>query len=112
MDTSSGIGLAAPQVGLKKNFFIMNTHGKKRCVINPVIVDVSKSTSVFIEGCLSFPNQRRAIKRAIQITVMYQNENDEYITEILDGLAARCFLHEIDHLRGRVFTEYETERSY
>lgn len=111
MRASSGMGLAAPQVGMIKNFFIMETDGTRRCVVNPIIVEQSKATNIIIEGCLSFPGKRIPIKRSAQITVAYENEHGEFVTETLNGITARCFLHEADHLKGKVFTEYETERS-
>jgi peptide deformylase len=107
MARSNGIGLAAPQVGLKMNFFIMDTAGRKRCVINPIIVEQSKAVCTFSEGCLSFPGKHIQISRPVQITAVYEDENGVFVTETMDGIAARCFQHETDHINGKVFTEYE-----
>lgn len=107
MKAEGGMGLAAPQVGLKLNFFIMDTEGKKRCVINPIIAESSKARCTYPEGCLSFPNKHILISRPVQIIVMYQDEFGDFVTEPLDGFSARCFQHEFDHLQGRLFTEYE-----
>lgn len=107
MRISGGMGLAAPQVGMIKNFFIMETDGKRRCVVNPIIVEQSKATNIIIEGCLSFPGKKIPIKRAAQITVAYENEHAEFVTEILNGITARCFLHEYDHTRGICFIDYK-----
>jgi peptide deformylase len=103
MKANHGIGLAAPQVGWEMNFFIMEINTTPYCVINPVIVDYSPFDCTFTEGCLSFPNVRKSIKRPEGIIVSYEDQFGEFITLSLKDIAARCFQHEFDHLNGITF---------
>lgn len=101
----NGIGLAANQVGLAINMFIMDVINP-RIIFNPKIL--SFEGKIFIEeGCLSFPNKKINIERSASIEVEYQKLDNKKINETLYGLEARCFLHEYDHLNGIVFTKYE-----
>ena len=107
MERNKGIGLAAPQIGWRMNFFIMNTDGKKRCVVNPVIIKYSENKISIKEGCLSFPKEKIYVTRSESILVNYENEFGENITEDLNGISARCFLHEEEHLRGICIIQYK-----
>lgn len=98
-----GVGLAAPQCGVLKNIFVMGNFRKMTACINPSVVDVSDKSIVEVEGCLSFPGLWLKVKRPKAITVQYQNIDGEIVQEELDGLAARVFLHEFDHLFGVTF---------
>lgn len=99
-----GIGLAANQVGILRRVFAMSGEALNsdhdHVFFNPVIQD-SKDPCFLEEGCLSLPGVRYVIEgRANQVTLGYQNENGEACTMTLDGLAALCVQHEIDHLDG------------
>lgn len=98
-----GVGLAAPQCGVLKNIFVMGNFKKMTACINPSVVETSSDSVVEVEGCLSFPSLWLKVKRPTSITVQYQNIEGEVVQEELDGLAARVFLHEFDHLFGITF---------
>ena len=76
---------------------------------NPEIISVSKETTPMEEGCLTFPLLFMILTRPATVKVKYQNANKEFIEEDLSGLDARCFLHEYDHLEGKVYLEYASD---
>jgi peptide deformylase len=100
MRKNNGIGLAAPQVGISKRLFVMEIDAVQRACFNPEITDQSVDLTDCPEGCLSFPKDECIIKRPSAVSVRYQNVQGTWIQEQLDGLAARCFQHELDHLNG------------
>lgn len=99
-----GIGLAAPQVGINKRLFIMGNDMKIVAYINPEIIE-GIGEQVGMEGCLSFPELRLAVKRFEEVKIRYQNEMGEVVYDHLTGLAAIVFQHELDHLNGICFVE-------
>lgn len=101
----NGIGLAAPQVGINRRFFIMERHGKAYVCINPRILKKSKEEELGPEGCLSFPGVELQIPRAKEIRVSYQTLRGQRVEKKFRGIMARCFQHELDHLDGIVFTD-------
>lgn len=105
MANNNGIGLAAPQVGLNLNAFVMNVGGIKRTCINPTIVSTSNEMEINEEGCLSFPKLRLPVSRPFSIIASWIDETGYDHTETLMGLEARCFLHEWDHCQGICFTD-------
>jgi peptide deformylase len=100
MRSENGIGLAAPQIGISKRVFVMEIAGRQWHCFNPEIVQSSQNTVDFNEGCLSFKGDSCIIKRPESISVRYQDHSGDWYQEVLDGLAARCFQHELDHLDG------------
>jgi peptide deformylase len=116
-----GVGLAAPQIGMNLNIFIMKHKGKSQVFINPNITILHSSTKVttlessgkkiqtkstkIMEGCLSLPNYYGALTRPPKIKVEYQNENGEKITETRTGFEAQIIQHEVDHLNGVLFID-------
>ncbi|MGD9560997.1 MAG: peptide deformylase [Pyrinomonadaceae bacterium] len=112
MYAAGGVGLAAPQVGLRRRFFVMdvpleNGESNKLAFINPEIVRV-EGEQVGDEGCLSFPGVYQSVKRDMRVIVRAQNVAGDPIEMDLDGLAARCVLHETDHCDGIVFLDRMT----
>jgi len=105
MAESGGIGLAAPQVGLDLNLFVMDWMGVKRTCINSVIMETSEETYSAEEGCLSFPNLRLDVSRPNWAMVGWFDENGEPHKTKLVGMEARVFLHEWDHCQGICFTD-------
>lgn len=101
MVVNKGLGLAAPQVGLPYRVFSLYAVPGIVC-FNPRIVDTSSETIVLEEGCLSYPNLFIKVKRPRRIKVRYLEPNGEPQTKVLDGMTARCFMHELDHLDGIV----------
>lgn len=105
-----GIGLAGPQVGKPLRLFVMNvTEGVYDKIINPEIIS-SSGIDTFNEGCLSFPEIYAGVVRPKEIKVRYLNENGEEITRTADGVWARCFQHEFDHLNGRLFVDHLSKK--
>ena len=77
----------------------------KKAFINPVIEEESGEEWAFNEGCLSIPDVREDVKRKEALTISYQNEAGERLTESYSGLAARVIQHEYDHIEGILFTD-------
>ena len=105
MRQAKGLGLAANQVGISKRLALVSDTGDDedvRVVIDPEVLKTEGALAVE-EGCLSFPGLLGLITRPERISVRYTNLEGERVTEEVDGLLARCFLHEIDHLEGILF---------
>lgn len=112
MRDARGVGLAAPQVGISKRFFVMDVpdeEGKSNPLtfINPEIVRV-EGEQIGDEGCLSFPGLYQAVKREMRVIVRAQDIGGNQIEHDLTDLAARCVLHETDHCEGIVFLDRMT----
>lgn len=103
MFVSNGIGLAAPQCGIFKRIFVMGNKDNLVACINPEIIATKGDPEVYTEGCLSFPNLWLNVKRPPEVKVQYQNVSGTIIEEELNGIRARVFLHEYDHLIGITF---------
>ena len=86
--------------------FVIGTDQFQMACINPKVIEVSEELVKDTEGCLSFPAFFLNFPRPKWIEVEYTNENGERTQVKLDGLTARCFLHELDHLNGVKFTDY------
>jgi peptide deformylase len=106
MKLYSGLGLSANQCGIKERVFVIGTDQFQMACINPRVISVSEELIKDNEGCLSFPAFFLKIPRPKWIEVEYTNENGERTKTHLDGLTARCFLHELDHLNGVKFTSH------
>lgn len=112
MDKASGVGLAAPQVGLDIALTVIDVSKmegqedkKPITLINPKILD-SHGDVIMEEGCLSIPNLRAEIDRPERIFLEYQ-DLDLNVNKIeLDGMFARVAQHEIDHLNGVLFIDH------
>ncbi len=117
-----GVGLAAPQVGKDLRIFVMDYNGKKRVVINPIVLEVSKTKSKsqksrqrngqakgknkkILEGCLSLPNYYGPIKRPQRIKISYMDLGGKKQVEEFDGFFAQIVQHEMDHLNGVLFID-------
>ena len=107
---SHGMGLAANQIGITKRFFAMGHESfdvfKKPAIIyNPVLVNAEEDQELGQEGCLSFPGVWVQVNRSRAVMVRYQNNKGEFLLSRLEGLEARCFQHELDHLDGITFNK-------
>lgn len=110
MHTKLGMGLAAPQIGSSYRMFVM-THSMLGDigVYNPQILETQGET-VIEEGCLTWPMLFLKITRPERIKVRYTKADGETQVEMwMDGMDARCFLHEYDHLQGVVFLEHVSD---
>lgn len=102
MFENNGIGLAAPQVGVMKRLFIMGNSDKLFVCINPTLISGGE-TYRDLEGCLSFPNLWLHVNRYKQIQANYQDIQGNIVETTLEGLIARVYQHELDHLDGVCF---------
>lgn len=103
MRNAHGAGLAAPQVGIAKRFFVYDCEGHRGLLANPVIVERSRALAEDDEGCLSIPGFAWLTPRAATVTVHGQDAFGQPISIEATGYAARCMQHEVDHLDGRLF---------
>lgn len=108
MYEAEGIGLAAPQVGWSKRLIVVDVkdelQGDERVFINPFIVN-EEGTLMSEEGCLSFPGVTGSIPRSETVEVIAYNLKGERLQIKANGLFARVFQHEIDHLNGILFID-------
>jgi peptide deformylase len=103
MYAAPGIGLAAPQLGVLKRVIVydLSEDGKGLTALcNPVIVDSSEECEVDEEGCLSLPGINVPVKRSCTVTCEGLDLEGKQVRIEAEGLAARLFQHEIDHLEG------------
>ena len=100
MHAEGGIGLAANQCGERVRMIIMLIDGEFWACFNPEIIEHSTDLTEFNEGCLSFKGEYVIIKRPSTIDVRYYDSKGTLNVERLEGLPARCFQHELDHLNG------------
>ena len=110
MYAAKGVGLAAPQIGVSKRIAVIDTSAgenpdERLVIINPEIIKVEGSQSSE-EGCLSIPGFREQVKRGKRVTVRAQNVKGEWFEHTGEDLLARAFLHETDHLNGRLYISH------
>ncbi len=105
MYENSGIGLAAPQIGINASMIVADIGTGLYKLINPRIIK-REGSQVQEEGCLSVPGTCIKIKRAKKILVRAQDEFAKSVTIEAQDLLACVFQHEIDHLRGRLIVDY------
>ena len=104
-NSKNGIGLAANQIGINKRVCVINVKEEPLILINPEIIERSKETFVFPEGCLSFPNKHVRTIRNTSIKVKADNHDEELTfsadsKDYKDAFECACVQHEIDHLDG------------
>ena len=129
MRASSGVGIAAPQVGKAIRLFIVDTtpfvNGERnedeedeytpeereqlgklsKVFINATIIEEEGEIWAFNEGCLSIPKIREDVYRKPKIYIEYYDENFKLVKETYEGVAARVIQHEYDHIEGKLFTD-------
>lgn len=99
----NGLGLSANQCGFPYRVFVMGSNDDYIACFNPKVIS-TEGESHMAENCLSFPLLQLRITRPKKIMVEYQDWNGEKHTATFDGLTARIFLHELDHMDGIVYT--------
>jgi peptide deformylase len=112
MYDAGGVGLAAPQVGISQRFFVMDVRDEDekndpKAFINPQIIHI-EGEQIGEEGCLSFPGLFQTVRREMRVIVRAQDVKGDEFEADLEGLAARCVLHETDHCDGIVFLDRVT----
>jgi peptide deformylase len=113
MFREQGIGLAGPQVGVRKRVIVAlrmrdpeDAEAQPVALVNPKVTSRSRETWIFEEGCLSLPEIRGEVMRVERATVHYQDLEGKAQEIEAEGMFARILLHEIDHLDGRLFIDY------
>lgn len=117
MYNASGVGLAAPQVGISIRLFIIDASpfaedGENeelkdfvRVFINAKIMEETGEEWSFNEGCLSIPGVREDVSRKPKLKLQYYDEKFKFHEEYFEGLSARIIQHEYDHIDGKLFTD-------
>jgi peptide deformylase len=108
MRWNNGVGLAAPQIGLSRRIIVIELNGQSYCMVNPKISPVSSDWDTMEEGCLSLPGKAVDVKRHKHVQIQGQDTDGKPKTLLAEGLLARVFQHEIDHLNGVMICDYET----
>lgn len=101
-----GWGLAANQVGVSLNLFVVGTPDFKKVFVNPKITKFGLRTIEFEERCLSSPGISVKITRPRNIQIEYQDENGLHHKGSFDGIISRIIQHEYEHCLGRLITDY------
>ena len=110
MYAAKGVGLAAPQIGISKRLAVIDVTFKedpdaKLVLANPEIIH-TEGKQTQSEGCLSIPEFREPLKRANKVTVRAQDINGKWYEKTGEELLARAFLHETDHLNGKLYISH------
>jgi len=110
MYAAKGVGLAAPQIGFARKIAVIDISNsenpaEKLVLINPRIVRV-EGKQEGEEGCLSIPGFREQVKRGKRVTVRAQDATGEFFEKTGEDLLARAFLHETDHLHGKLYISH------
>lgn len=104
MYSADGVGLAAPQVGVRKRLFVWDLGDGPRTIVNPQIVE-SDGEWAYDEGCLSVPGLSWEIVRPKQVHVIGRDLDGNEVSVEADEMEARLFQHELDHLDGTLLIE-------
>lgn len=105
---SGGVGLAAPQVGVLRRVVVIDTGDSLLELINPEIIS-SEGEQTDAEGCLSYPGKYGYVTRPNKVTLRAMDRNGDIKEYTGEGLLARAFCHETDHLEGKMFMDLVTE---
>ena len=102
-----GLGLSANQIVMPVKVFAMRIDESDNAIVcfNPEIIEESEEMITMEEGCLSFPLLYLKKKRPETLSVKYQNADGDFIDAHFEGLAARVFHHEMDHMKGKTFLD-------
>ena len=106
MKLYGGVGLSANQCGIFQRVFIIGTEHFQIACINPKVVAQSEEISKDNEGCLSFPAMYLKVDRPIWVDAEFYDETGALKQIRMEGLTARCFLHELDHMNGVKFVDH------
>jgi peptide deformylase len=110
MYEAKGVGLAAPQIGISKRLAVIDVTFKenpreKLVLANPEIIH-TEGKQTQSEGCLSIPDFRENVTRANKVTIRAQDVNGKWYEKTGEELLARAFLHETDHLNGKLYLSH------
>ena len=105
MSAHDGVGLAAPQIGVLKKIAMVEYENNFYLLINPKII-AQEGVQEGDEGCLSFPGIYAPVKRPLRVSISARDTKGAELIYDVEGFLARAFLHEMDHLDGKLFIEY------
>lgn len=105
MHAAQGIGLAAPQIGRTERMTVVEVEGQRFVLVNPEVIHTEGKVKGE-EGCLSIPDVYGDVERPARCTVRAMDLDGKTYEVEAEGLLARCFQHEIDHLHGKLFIDY------
>lgn len=105
MRLANGVGLASTQVGIDRRYFVMEIDETVKKCINPEILEILDKNVSVDEGCLSIPGIFKKVSRPDKIKVKYLNEYGEEVIEEMQGLWAKAFQHETDHINGMMYID-------
>lgn len=108
MYNANGVGLAAPQVGILKRIIVVDVGEGPIVLINPEIIE-SSGSETDVEGCLSVPGREGSVERPSFVKIKGINEDGIDVSYSGEGLLARAFCHETDHLNGILFIDKATD---
>ncbi len=102
---SGGLGLAAPQIGiLRRVCVVLDENEQVLELVNPEVI-ATEGEQEGLEGCLSLSGMYGFVTRPMKVKIRAQNRNGEVVEYEREGITARCFVHEIDHLDGHMYDE-------
>ena len=104
-------GLSANQCNVRKRVFVLGTDQFTISCINPKVIDVDDTIVKESEGCLSYPGMFLKIDRPHSILAEFTDEYGQVKQQRLEGMTARCYLHELDHMNGVRFIEHVGDAS-
>ncbi len=105
MRAAPGVGLAGPQIGVVERVFVYEVEDDVGAIVNPQIVFRSPETEIDDEGCLSLPGLLYPVERHVSVLVEGVDATGDPVVKGAEGLLARVFQHEIDHLDGVLFVD-------
>jgi peptide deformylase len=110
MYAAHGVGLAAPQIGISRRIAVVDVTFQeepraKLILINPEIIH-TEGKHTQSEGCLSIPDFRENVKRALKVTIRAQDARGKFFEKTGEELLARAFQHETDHLNGKLYISH------
>jgi peptide deformylase len=110
MYAAHGVGLAAPQIGISRRIAVVDVTFQeepraKLVLINPEIIH-TEGKHTQSEGCLSIPDFRENVKRALKVTIRAQDAHGKFFEKTGEELLARAFQHETDHLNGKLYISH------
>ena len=105
MGAHEGVGLAAPQVGVLKKIALVEHENTLYVLINPKLLK-QEGVQESDEGCLSFPGIYAPVKRPLHVSISARDTDGSELIYDVEGFLARAFLHEMDHLEGKLFIEH------
>lgn len=101
-----GLGLSANQCGVFERVFVIGYGDEAFACINPKVVETSQELVKEKEGCLSYPGMYLTVPRYKWIVAEFINESGQLVQQRFEGITARCFLHELDHMNGVRFVDH------